>query len=133
MEYKINFIIDVVCEICNVDRTQLLSNSRKHSLPVFRGFLWYVIRRVTRCSNSHIAKVTATSEREYTGAAVGVAINKAMELIYREKYWRKCWDDVATKLQLSNSNIDEQDDIDITIVVPKGRKNKVNVKIKEKF
>ena len=131
MDYDIDKIVSAACEVCGVDKEDVFCNSRREPLPLLRGFIWYTIRKITGYSNGHIAKITAMSGRQYTAAAVGIAINKAIELIYKEKFWRDCWDELSKKLDIPNNKKTNNDSIKVVLVVPKSLADKVKVEIKE--
>lgn len=130
MEYDIDKIIDVACKACGVTREDVFCGKRTEPLPTFRGFVWYTMRKVAGYSNGYIAEITATDGRKYTGAAVGIAINKAVELIYKEKFWRECWNKVTEELNIS-ANTNNKGLITVTFNVPKGEMERIKVEIKE--
>lgn len=132
MGNNIDNIINIVCDVCDVKREEVMCNSRQIPLPLFRGFIWYAIRKVTGYSNAYIAKITADENCHYTGGAVGIAINRIMDAMQRDRYWKTCWKEVADRLDLP-SNIKNGDNaITIIAVVPKGQKDNVKIEIKER-
>lgn len=131
MKESIKHIMDVVCEICDIDPQMLNSKSKVTPLPLFRGFYWYTIRRAIGVSNATIAKLVSCDEYQYTSAGIGLGISRAINALTKEKYWQDCWERVAETLDLPRGK-KHNSNITLVMYVPHGMKNKFKVEIKEK-
>ena len=126
-----NKILSVVCEVCDVDEQSIIGKSKVSPLPLFRGFYWYAIRRTLGVSNAAIAKLVSDDECHYSSAGIGLGINRAINALSKEKYWQDCWEKVSEKLSIPKQNKPDGN-ISITMLVPKGMKNRFKIEVKEK-
>lgn len=124
-------ILDMVCELCAVDKQALMSKSRAMPYPQVRGFFWCILRKVTGYSNNYIAEESAKFGHKYSIPCIGSAITRISHSIYHERLWRDRWDAVVTKYGLEKKD-KYNNKIDVTIYVPKGMKQSINVEIKER-
>lgn len=130
MKEQIKKILDFVSIQCETPCEDILSQDRKMPLPLIRGYLWYIIRRVTGFSNKRIAHETSTNGYVYTTAGIGIAINRAMDAISHDKIWAKRWENAVNAFDLSRI-MAKNEEINIIMSVPYGMKNKINIEIKE--
>lgn len=130
MKEQIERILEFVCEQCDIKRDDLLSQDRCMPLPLVRGYLWYIIRRVTGYSNKRIAHETAVNGYVYTTAGIGIAINRAIDAISHDRIWANRWEDTVNAFGLAKI-VSKKEEINIVMTVPYGMKHKINFEIKE--
>ena len=131
MKDSIEKILNFVCETCDMTKDELLSHNRTMPLPLIRGFFWYLVRRSTGYSNLHIAKITTHNGCSFTSAGVGSAIIRTMDAISHDKLWASRWKKAIVELDLAKA-IEKDEEVVVSMVVPRGFKDKVKVDIKER-
>lgn len=131
MKDSIENVLNFVCETCDMTKDEILSHNRTMPLPLVRGFFWYLVRRATGYSNLHIAKITSYNGYTFTSAGVGSAITRIMDAITHDKLWASRWSKAVIDLDLAKA-IEKDEEVLVTMVVPKGMKHKVKIDIKEK-
>lgn len=131
MKESVKKILDYVCEMCDLSQDEILTNNRTMPLPLVRGFFWYIVRRATGYSNLYIAKITSNGKYTFTSAGVGSAITRIIDAISHDRLWESRWKKVVEDLGLSKV-VEKDQEVLVTMVVPKGMRNKVKFDIREK-
>lgn len=131
MKESIDKILSYVCEECDMTREEVLSHRRIMPIPLVRGFFWYLIRRTTGFSNQHIATITSHNEYTFTSAGVGSSITRIIDAISHDRLWNARWKKAIVDLNLAKA-IEKDEEVLVSMIVPKGMKDKVKIEIKEK-
>lgn len=124
-------ILDVVCEVCGAEKASVLSTKRTVPVPQIRGLFWYSLRKANGYTNEQIAMETAFNGYKFTAAGVGLAIVRILNSITTDAMWKSRWDEIVERLGLSRK-IEIDNSISISMLVPRGFKNKVKLDIKER-
>ena len=131
MKESIEHILNYVCEVCDMTSAEVLSHRRIMPIPLVRGFFWYLIRRTTGYSNQHIAAITSTEDYMFTSAGVGSSITRIINAISHDRLWNARWKQAIIDLDLAKA-IERDDELVISMIVPRGMKDKVKIDIKER-
>lgn len=127
---QINEIIDAVCDMCVVDRNKTLSHNRATPLPQVRGLICLLVKKKTGCTNAFMVDLLKQIGLDFTIAGIGSAISKMSISIAHDKVWRERWDKMLERFDMQKVQR-QNNDIQLTIVVPKGMKDNVRIGIKE--
>lgn len=131
MRENVEKILDVVCDVCCIDKSLVLSTTRAVPIPQVRGLFWYSLRKSFGFTNEQIAKETATNEHQFTPAGVGMAIVRILNSITTDAMWKARWLEIVEILGLAK-RVDADNSISVSMTVPRGFKDKVKVDIKER-
>ena len=131
MKESVEYILNYVCEVCDMTSAEVLSHRRIMPIPLVRGFFWYLVRRATGYSNQHIANITSTGEYTFTSAGVGSSITRIINAISHDRLWNARWKQAIIDLNLAKA-IEKDEEVVVSMLVPKGMRNKIKIEIKEK-
>lgn len=132
MNEGIERILSAVCDVCDTSRDALLSADRTAPKPMLRAFFWYAIRRGMGYSNKNIAnELSMQNGYIYTPAGIGIGITRAIDAISRDKLWKNRWQRLISELDLRMVD-DGDNNITVTMFVPRGMSDRVKFDIKER-
>lgn len=124
-------ILDVVCEVCCIDKELVLSTKRTVPIPQVRGLFWYSLRKAYGYTNEQIAKETEINSHRFTQAGVGMAIVRILNSITTDAMWKERWTKIVETLDLAKK-VDVDNSISVSMTVPRGFKDKIKIDIKER-
>lgn len=125
-----DYLVDCVAAICNVDKTDMMTNTSRLTIIHARWLFWYAYRYMTNESFIRVAEVTQRYGKKFTEQSISNSVNKMGNMIAKETTWAKRWVLVKRIIKLRNSeqkNVVLDDDLSVTINHPKNIKVKLNV------
>ena len=121
-----DYIADIVASLCNVDCTEMLTNSSTAYLAQARWLYWYAIRYMTNETYDKIAlRTTAKSGCSFTPNGIGQSINKMALLVAQEPIWIKRWTIIKHIIKLRDANQQDfvpQETVTMRVIAPKNIK-----------
>ena len=121
-----DYIAEIVAALCNVDCSDMLTNSSVAYLAQARWLYWYAIRYMTNETYDKIAmRTTAKSGCKFTPNGIGQSINKMALLVAQEPIWVKRWTIIKHIIKLRDMVVKEKSEMEtvtMKIIAPKGVK-----------
>ena len=127
---------NIVASLCDISLPDLLTSTTKIYHSQARWLYWYALRHMQGDTYEQIAQKTKADGCNFTPRSVGTGIAQMSMLIEREPKWKKRWYIIKNAIADITGDEEKRDAIEgkheITIVVPKSIKGKININIKEK-
>lgn len=120
---------NLVAELCDVDKDEILTKSKVMPLPICRGMCWYAVRVAFDATYVELAKLMDVMGCKYTSAGISFSVGQTINLSIRSPHWSRVWDKV--KSILPNDVVKSDKNIVIQIIIPKGSKDNIKFEIKE--
>jgi len=119
------YLADYVASVCDVDKDEMLSDTKHLCNSHARWLYWYAYRYMTKESYDAIAK-KGESYRRFTESCVGICVAKMSMMIEQEAIWKKRWAIIkrVVKVILGNMCEEPYDEqiLTLKVIAPKGVK-----------
>ena len=118
--YTGSYLANIIAALCDVDKDEMLSDTKHLYNSHARWFYWFAYRYMTNESYDSIAK-RCENYRKFTESCVGICVAKMSMMVEQEPMWKKRW--VITK-RIIKSILDDGDDqpskLTLKVIPPKG-------------
>lgn len=118
-----------VASLCNIDVGDLYTSLDKTHIAQARWLLWFAYRYATGETFDMISKRTYFCGHEFRPRAVAFGVEKMLHLIESNESWKNKWL-VLKHLIKSESRENKNEQVKMTLHVPKSIKDKINIEIK---
>lgn len=129
-----------VANICNVDYTDLFVDSKEQYKTHARWLYWFAMRFMTGETYDRISNRTYFDGNKFTSQNVGIGISKMTKMVGMEQSWRNKWKVIKHFIKLREDphsyHINDFSNpmptkYKLSLNVPKGMKNNLEIEIKE--
>lgn len=126
-------LADIVASLCNIDKMTMLGSSEKAYVAQVRWLFWYAYRYMTGETFEKIGRMTHDcGGHKFASNGIGQGVNKMSALINSDPIWQRRWTTVKRIIKLREQESEVKVDNAITINIPRGLREKINIIIKEK-
>lgn len=125
-----DYLVDCVASICDVEKTDMMTNASKLNTIHARWLFWYAYRYMTNEPFIRISEITLRYGKRFTEQSISNSVNKMGNMIAKETTWAKRWVLIKRIIKLRNSdqtNFGLDDNLSVTINHPKNIQVKLNV------
>lgn len=129
-----DYLAELITSLCDVTVEEAFESTDVIYLAHARWLYWYAYRYMTNESYEKIAKRSSRFGHTFHLRSIQSGVNKMAVMIERETLWRQRWSVVKQIIRELQETDDEGKKMDNTIIiqVPRGLKDKIQIKIKEK-
>ena len=121
-------ILETVAEMCDVPTDKILSESKMVQYVNARHFFWLAARQATGDTYRHIAGVCKELGANFVPATIGLGSTRMLKMVMKDRLWSDRWGAITDKFC---QDAPQAEVTEIKIIVPKGTKDKFNIKISE--